>query len=172
MTTTASRLFMAIIFCCLLVVPLSALAGQLSWIINGKAIHLGEPAGTHFNEKNWGFGFQYDYDLVNGKWLPYVTASGFRDSLRNPSYYVGSGYLRRYHLNLTKARTLNVDVGAIAFLMTREDFKHNRPFPGILPVASIGTDKIAVNLTYIPKVHPKLVPLWFFQLKIATSLFQ
>ena len=170
--TTASRFSIIIVFCCLLAAPMSALAGQFSWILNGKAIHLGEPAGTHFNEKNWGLGVQYDFDLVNGKWLPYVTASGFKDSLRNPSYYAGGGYLRRYRFSLATSGTMNFDVGAIAFLMTREDFKHNRPFPGILPVASIGTDRVAVNLTYIPKVHPKLVPLWFFQLKIATSLFQ
>ena len=42
-----------------------------------------------------------------------------------------------------------------------------QPFPGVLPAFSLGNRKMALNLTYIPKVHPKLIPLWFSQLKVA-----
>jgi hypothetical protein len=31
----------------------------------------------------------------------------------------------------------------------------------------MGTERVAVNVTYIPKADPKSVPLWYFQLKIG-----
>jgi len=161
------------IFKCLLFVLFVAgyqqtvLAEQLNLIINGKALHLGVPAGKTMNEKNWGLGLQYDFDLINDKWLPFTTVSGFIDSMKHPSYYAGGGIMRRYSAGRYHGQTLNLDAGIIAFIMTRDDYKNRRPFPGILPALSFGTRKAAVNLTYIPKVHPKQIPLWFFQIKYA-----
>jgi len=144
-----------------------AQADQLNLLVNGKAIHLGVPAGTSLNEKNWGLGLQYDYNLINDKWLPFTAVSGFIDSMDKPSYYAGGGLLRRYQIGHIRNEALNLDAGVIAFLMTRNDYKNQRPFPGILPAFSFGTRKAAINLTYIPKVHPKLIALWFIQLKFA-----
>ena len=141
-------------------------ADELSLLVNGKALHLGVPDDKHLNEKNWGLGLQYDWDLKDSKWIPFATASGFIDSNKNPSYYAGGGALRRFEYG-----GVHADLGAIAFLMTRENFKHDRPFPGVLPVLSIGAGRVALNMTYIPKVEPKAVPLWFFQLKIGMSSF-
>ena len=138
-----------------------AVADELSLLVNGKALHLGTPEGKKYNEKNWGLGLQYDWDLKDSKWIPFATASGFIDSNKNPSYYAGGGALRRFEY-----RGVHADLGAIGFLMVRKDFKNDRPFPGVLPVVSIGAGRVALNATYIPKVEPKAVPLWFFQLKI------
>jgi hypothetical protein len=145
----------------------SAAAGELSLLVNGKAIHINAPAGTHLNEKNWGLGAQYDWDIVNKKWVPFAAVSGFSDSNKNPSYYAGGGALRRFQLDDT-----HVDLGLIGFVMTRKDYKNDQPFFGVLPAFSVGTNRISVNMTYIPKVHPKAVPLWFFQLKINLSNFR
>jgi len=144
-----------------------ATAGQLNLIINGKAVHLGVPAGMTMNENNRGLGLQYDYELINDRWLPFTAVSGFIDSMNNLSYYAGGGLMRRYPLGRHLGTVLHFDAGGIAFLMTREDFNNRQPFPGILPAFSLGNREIALNLTYIPKVHPKLMPLWFFQLKVA-----
>jgi hypothetical protein len=140
-----------------------ARAGELNLLINGRAIHLNPPAGKNLNERNWGLGIQYDW-TSHGGWVPFATASGFRDSNRHPSYYAGGGVLRRWEV-----RGLHADVGIVGFVMTRKDFKDDRPFPGLLPALSVGTQRVAVNMTYIPKVHPKAVPLWFFQLKIGLA---
>lgn len=147
---------------------LPADAGQLSLIVNGKAFHFDTPSGQNFNEENWGAGLQYDFDAIgeNKNWVPFLTASGFKDSFENPSYYAGGGIMRRYRFN-EASLPVNVDVGVIAFFMTREDFHDNQPFPGILPVLSLGTDRVALNITYIPRVDPKMVPLMFLQLKIG-----
>jgi hypothetical protein len=96
-------------------------------------------------------------------------ASGLmaNNSNRNPSYYAGGGALHRF-----KFDGVHVDAGAVGFVMIREDYNDDRPFLGVLPAFSLGTKNIAVNFTYIPKIEPKSVPLWFFQLKInLTNLF-
>ncbi|RMG37845.1 MAG: hypothetical protein D6732_05870 [Methanobacteriota archaeon] len=50
--------------------------------------------------------------------------------------------------------------------MVRKRFNHGMPFPGALPFTSFGTNRISINVTYIPKLIPDMVPLWFFQLKV------
>lgn len=141
-------------------------AGQLSLLINGKAFHLDKPANTKLNEENWGAGIQYDFDMTKTKWVPFISASGFKDSNENMSYYAGGGTVRRFSFGDEKGAP-HVDVGLVAFLMVRKDFKDGDPFPGVLPVVSIGTERVALNMTYIPKVDPKMVPIVFLQLRIG-----
>jgi Antimicrobial peptide resistance and lipid A acylation protein PagP len=140
-----------------------AQADELSLLINGKAIHINTPNGQHLNESNWGMGFQYDWaPMDQGGLVPFAMASGFSDSNKNPSYYVGGGVLRRFE----SYNGLRFDIGVIGFAMTRKNYKNDKPFLGALPAFSVGTKRFAVNMTYIPKVDPKMVALFFFQLKI------
>ena len=143
-------------------------AGDLSLLLNGKAIHLDTQPGVTYNEKNWGLGFQYDMPTAGEKWVPFVTVSGFDDSNKNMSYYAGGGYLYRNEFNWGKMR-MHFDAGAVVFLMKRKGFKDGDPFLGVLPAFSLGTERVSVNMTYIPKVDPKMVPLLFFQLKITLN---
>ena len=150
----------------LLLLATAVQAGQWSLLINGKAVHLDEQPGVQYNEENWGGGVQYDFDMTPRKWVPFVNASVFNDSNENLSYYAGGGAVRRFDLGKDEG-ALHLDAGLVAFLMIREDFKDGDPFPGVLPVVSFGTDRIAVNVTYIPKIDPKMVPIVFFQFKIG-----
>ena len=143
-------------------------AGELSVLLNGKAIHLDSQPGVTYNEKNWGLGFQYDMPTAGEKWVPFVTVSGFDDSNKNMSYYAGGGYLYRNEFNWGKM-PMHFDAGAVVFLMKRKGFKDGDPFLGVLPAFSLGTERVSVNMTYIPKVDPKMVPLLFFQLKITLN---
>lgn len=147
-----------------------AQAQGLSLIINGKSIHIDPPATSNFNEKNWGLGVQYDLAPVQEHWIPFLSASGFSDSNRQRSYYAGGGIARRFSMTSIH-KDLHLDAGIIGFVMTRKDYNNNDPFTGALPVISVGTERVAVNITYIPRVHPKIVPLWFFQLKISLENF-
>jgi len=157
-----------IVFAFAALIATPAQAEQWSLLVNGKAWHLEKPAGTDYNEKNWGAGVQYDFKMTDSKWIPFVTASGFKDSNKNPSYYAGGGALRRFSFGEEKS-SVHLDAGVVAFLMTRKDYKDGKPFPGVLPVVSFGTDRVALNITYIPKVDPKMVPIFFFQLKIGLN---
>lgn len=142
----------------------AACADGLDLLLNGKAYHMSSGQNSHLNEKNWGAGLQYNFD-TNGNWIPFINASWFKDSNSNASYYAGGGLMRRY-LITTDAPRLHIDAGFVAFLMHRKGFHDGDLFPGILPALSVGTDRIALNVTYIPKVDPKMVELLFFQLKI------
>lgn len=142
---------------------LSAHADELGFVFNGKAIHI-DPK-KELNEANWGFGFEYNYTERNG-WVPFLTTSGFKDSNENMSYYTGGGIKKRFMLS-SGARSAYVDVGGIAFMMTRENYHDNRPFPGVLPVLSVGMNKLALNITYVPDISiagSNIPPLVFFQL--------
>ncbi|MHB8729800.1 MAG: hypothetical protein ACYC9K_12325 [Sulfuricaulis sp.] len=144
-------------------------ADELSLLVNGKAIHVNAPAGKDLNESNWGAGFQYDWAPIDaGRWVPFAMASGFSDSNRNPSYYSGGGLLRRYETD----NGWRADIGVIGFVMTRKNYKDDKPFLGVLPAFSVGTKRFAVNMTYIPKVDPKMVALFFFQLKVNLDSFR
>jgi len=146
----------------------SAVADEISLLINGKAIHINAPSGENLNESNWGAGFEYDWAPVfQNRWVPFAMASGFSDSNKNPSYYAGGGVLRRFETD----NGLRLDIGVIGFAMTRKGYKDDKPFLGALPAFSVGTKHFAVNMTYIPKVDPKMVALFFFQLKINMDVF-
>jgi len=147
-----------------------AYAGNLSLLVNGKAMHMSPPSNVEYNEENWGIGMQYDLESLHNNWIPFLTASGFIDSFDNPSYYAGAGLVRRMRFNDSRD-SMHFDVGVVGFLMTRKDYKEGDPFFGMLPALSFGTRRHAVNITYIPKVDPKMVALWFFQLKISTDNF-
>lgn len=149
-----------------LISSVPAYADQWSLLLNGKAIHLETPAGVKYNEENWGAGLQYDFTSKDSKWVPFLTASGFKDSNKNPSYYAGGGVLYRYAFGSEK-NSLHLDTGMVVFAMVRKDFQDGKPFLGALPVISFGNDRVALNVTYIPKVDPKLIPLIFLQLKIG-----
>jgi hypothetical protein len=168
--TASSRLrrlaIIASVFAALIATP--AQAEQWSLLLNGKAWHLEKPAGTDYNEENWGAGVQYDFKMTESKWIPFVTASGFKDSNKNPSYYAGGGTLRRFSFGEEK-NSFHLDAGVVAFFMTRKGYQDGRPFLGVLPVVALGTDRVALNITYIPKVDPKMVPIIFFQLKIGLN---
>ena len=136
-------------------------ADSLHLIINGKAMHENK---RNFNEENWGLGFEYDFEEKN-KWINFVTGSFFKDSLSNTSKYLGGGSKRRFMLEADKDGW-HIDAGLVAFLMTRKDYKNEQPFFGALPFISVGTSKFALNLTYIPKVTPKLEALLFVQASV------
>jgi len=147
-----------------------AKADGYSLILNGKSIHKEAPKKGSFNEKNWGFGLQYDYAIYKEHWQPYLTASIFKDSFEENSFYAGGGMMRRFSLNEIH-EDLHFSAGLVGFVMTRKDHHNRRPFLGALPAFAFGTDKVAVNISYVPKVEPKLIPLWFIQLKIAFGSF-
>lgn len=145
-------------------------ADQLNLLLNGKARHVNVDPSESYNERNWGGGFQYDYGRRTSRWVPFITVSGFIDSYQNNSYYAGGGLLRRFTIS-RKLDNLHFDAGIVGFSMTRKDINDGQPFIGALPVFSIGTDKIALNITYVPDIDERLAELWFMQLKVSAKNF-
>ena len=147
--------------------PGMLVAEELHLIINGKSYHFDRT--KNYNENNWGVGFEYDFN-PQGKWIPLITGSRFKDSNDQNSNYLGGGTKYRYEFGSAQSNW-HVDLGVVAFLMTRKDYNNNDPFLGALPFVSVGNDFVAVNATYIPSISPKHQSLLYFQLGIKLLEF-
>lgn len=145
----------------------SSMDGSYHMIVNGRSYHMDKASnGQKFNENNYGSGIEYEFSRAYGsRWVPFVTSSAFSDSFNNLSYYAGGGNARRFFIR----NGWHFDIGYFGFLMARKDMNNYEPFPGVLPVASLGTRNVSVNMTYVPPVKEGLVQLLFFQLKISTD---
>ena len=71
---------------------------------------------------------------------------GFQDSHFKPSYMVGYAHQWLWQPTLD----WRMGGGLTAFLMTRADIGHYTPFPGILPMASVGYKAVSVETAFVP----------------------
>lgn len=142
----------------LLIIFKTATADELHLIISGKAIHY---SSGSYNEDNRGLGFEYDFDEQNN-WIPLITGASFLDSNSQTSNYLGAGTKRRFRLS-SDPKSFHFDAGILAFVMTRYDYKNNDPFVAALPFISFGFEWISINVTYVPKMQPKMVAFTYFQ---------
>ena len=153
-------------------------SAQTSIVLNGKAIHLN--SSRDWNEANWGLGIEREFDSYS-RWVKVAMANGFVDSQDNMSYMVGGGIKRRFRFTGV-SDNFHVDFGAVAFLMSRADVNNRTPFPGILPAMTVGSKRVALNVTYLPRawadkatnitrVDPTVSGIVFLQLKLDASLF-
>jgi hypothetical protein len=149
-----------------------------SWdiVLNGRSQHI--DAAYQWNEDNWGFGVEREFASTS-PWIKVALGNTFMDSMNNPSYMAGGGLKRRFHLG---SDDLYVDLGGIAFVMARENVNGDRPFPGLLPAATFGFKRVALNLTYLPegvvnsvtnshRYDPSMKGVFFLQLKLDAALF-
>lgn len=153
-------------------------AQDWSVVVNGKAIHVN--ASKDWNEDNWGLGVEREFG-GQSRWVKLALANGFVDSANAMSYMAGGGLKRRFRWPTSSSTDLFVDLGVVGFVMTRQDVNHNEPFPGVLPAMTVGTHKIAINLTYLPgsvmertthvsRDDPTVSGVVFLQLKLDPSL--
>lgn len=156
---------------CLLSGP--AIAGTTHAVFNGKSFHF--DSSYDWNEDNIGLGIEYEF-TQRSAWKKIVMANGFRDSTDSMSYMAGAGLHRRV-FETDKLDGFRVYAGINAFIMTRDD-NGGDPFPGLLPSLSLGTNKIGINLTYLPRkaveeitnsrvVDPTLSGILFLQFKLS-----
>ena len=152
----------------------SALAGDLSLVLNGRSYHVN--SSYDWNENNTGVGLEYQF-ATQSKWKKSVMANGFLDSTETMSYMVGAGLQRRL-LESERMGGFYFDAGLSAFVMTRDDVDDSKPFPGILPIVSFGNRYAGFNLTYLPKqaveemvnaemVDPTISGIVFVQFKVG-----
>jgi len=116
-----------------------------------------------FNEENIGAGLEYN-ELRNKALINYY-GGYYLDSERNDAYYFGSGAAYRFK----PVDSLNLDVGGLAIMLSRKRVNDGLPFPAVLPYASLGTKKFALNMSFIPEIQGISVPVLFFQMKFRIS---
>lgn len=155
----------------------AASAQDWSLVLNGKSIHVN--SSKDWNERNWGLGMEREFD-TQSRWVKVALVNGFKDSQNEMSYMAGGGIKRRFRLRGISDE-LYVDLGVVGFLMTRDDVNDNRPFPGLLPAMTVGTDRMALNVTFlsermmdsatnVTRVDPTVSGLVFLQLKLHPSM--
>jgi hypothetical protein len=150
--------------------------GDWGIVINGRSVHLN--AEKHWNEDNWGLGFEKELNS-SSRWVATAVANGFKDSMDNPSYMAGMSIKRRFR---APSDHLYFDAGLVGFMMTRHDVRHDAPFPGVLPTITFGARHFAVNVTYMPGsavdyvthaklLDPSITGVLFIQLKLPVGGF-
>lgn len=143
-------------------------------VVNGKSFHIN--AEQNWNEANWGLGFEREF-TGHKRWVPFAVGNGFRDSMNHMSYMGGGGLKRRFRPG-GWMRDVHVDIGLVGFVMRRENIRGGSPFPGVLPVISIGNRRVALNLTYLPgsavdsvanssRADPNMDGVFFLQAKFS-----
>jgi len=149
--------------------------GAWDVVVNGRSHHI--DAAYQWNEDNYGLGVEREF-ATTSRWIKVALGNTFMDSMNNPSYMAGGGLKRRFRFGSGGY----VDLGGVAFLMTRENVNGDKPFPGLLPAATFGFKRIALNVTYMPesvvdsvtnshRYDPTMKGVFFLQLKLDAALF-
>ena len=125
--------------------------GRLSMYLSGYAHH---GRGTYtpdkiaeLNEKVWGFGVSKEMrdEKDNEESILFVIMA---DSHYEPQ--LTAGY--KYEWMKPLGNDYEAGVGYVAGVISRVDIFGGIPFPGILPVASIGTHDTKLEFSYIPRL--------------------
>lgn len=121
------------------------LAGDWYLHLDGASRHLHR---RDLNEQNWGAGFTYAFQPKDPgqRYLWAVEGDVFKDSLSDPSGYLGASVRRRFRY---------LDVGVLGFVMYRESADEtigSKVFPGALPFVEFGSERVRFRTTYIPQV--------------------
>lgn len=101
-----------------------------------------------YDEYPVGLGYGRSKFDADGNWHG-LYAIGFQDSHYKPNYMAGYGFQKIWR----PAADWRAGAGLTAFLMMRTDIAHYTPFPGVLPVASIGYKSVSLETAYVPGGH-------------------
>ncbi len=99
-----------------------------------------------YNEYPAGFGLGRGRYNDSGNWES-IYAMGFLDSHSKPTFMVGYAWAPMWELGNSD---IKVGAGLTGFLMSRTNYWSGIPFPGILPVASIGYKQLSLQAAYVP----------------------
>ncbi len=114
------------------------------WAWHNRASYSAETI-RRFREAAWGGGYGRSLYDSDGNWHG-LYAMAFLDSHSNIQPMAGYGYqwIARYGPNF------RLGAGYTLFMTARKDMLHYIPFPGALPIVSMGYKKADVYATYIP----------------------
>lgn len=104
------------------------------------------------NETTWGGGLGKTYRNESGN-DESVYLIGIRDSNRHAQWM--AGYSHIWMLPLKTRNKLEVGAGLTALVVRRQDWYDGRPFPALLPVATIGNRAAQLVATYVPHLSAR-----------------
>jgi len=104
------------------------------------------------NETTWGGGLGRTYRNEKGD-EESAYLMGIRDSNNRPQWMAGYSY--QWMFGLKSKNNTQVGLGLTGLLVRRHDWYNGRPFPAILPVASIGNRTAQLVATYVPHLSDR-----------------
>jgi hypothetical protein len=141
--------------------------GSHNIVINGLSKHFDVnqasfPNGV--NEKNFGLGYEYNFEKSPDKSIEWLVNTGFfKDSLNGTAVYAGGAGL----IKVLKIDSVHLKLGIEGSGFYSSEYNQGRPFLALMPIMNVGTDKISLNITIIPKVTQFIdAGVVFAQLKI------
>ena len=141
--------------------------GNSSIVLNGISKHVDvneEVFPNGVNEKNFGLGYEYNFEKSPDKSIEWLVNTGFfKDSLSGTAVYAGgAGLIKVLEIDLVH---LKLGIEGSGFYSS--EYNQGRPFLALMPIMNVGTDKISLNITIIPKVTQFIdAGVVFAQLKI------
>lgn len=106
---------------------------------------------SKMNENTVGGGFGRTYRNRDGD-DESLYVIGIRDSHERPQWMAGYAYRWIF---TPRATGMEMGVGLTGLLVKRQDWFKGRPFPAILPVASLGARNAQLMATYVPPLPGK-----------------
>ena len=103
------------------------------------------------NENTWGGGLGRTLRNARGN-DESVYGVVIRDSNNRPQWM--AGYAHQWMFPVV-SKKFEVGAGLTALLVRRHDWYNGRPFPAVLPVASIGTRDAQLVATYVPHLSAR-----------------
>lgn len=120
-----------------------------------------------YNEKNLGLGLIYEFDQTK-RFIPYVSIGQYRDSYDSNAYYMSSGASRR-HMISRKLDNLHFEYGGAITLIQSQSYLGGKPVLTFMPVLTLATDSVGINLSYVPKINDETTHVFFLQLKTTLT---
>lgn len=104
------------------------------------------------NETTWGGGIGRSFRNERGN-EEGVYLMGIRDSNNRPQWM--AGYQYQWMFPVKSSNNLEIGAGLTALVIRRHDWYDGRPFPALLPVASIGNRAAQLVATYVPHLSAR-----------------
>ena len=99
-----------------------------------------------YNDYPAGAGIGRGHYNASGNWEG-IYAMEFADSHGHPEYHAGYGWIPTWRPFTENSR---IGVGLTGFIMARSDIRRYTPFPGVLPLGSIGYRIVDIQAAYVP----------------------
>lgn len=100
---------------------------------------------AEYRENTWGLGYGRSRYNADGNWEG-VYGMVFLDSNSDIEPIVGYGY----QWSAGQPTGFHAGGGYTAMVTARARFAHYFPIPGVLPMGSVGYDKVNLNTTFVP----------------------
>lgn len=128
-----------------------AMAGSSELYVPAHTWHNREDYTTQkisqLNEMPWGIGYGKGYRDEQQNWHG-LYAMAFKDSHRNIQPVVGYGRTWNF---IDHSTGWDLGLGYTALMTVRKDvYTYHLPFPGVLPLVSMGKNKVSFFGTYVP----------------------